>query len=144
MAAGKIEAIDFDEICYASDFARYSKFPSKHLIRIPNFSEKNEIICIFLCVNPFSENLQEALDYISVLAQTLHNDEKNLCVSEASVYQTSDFYSELKSVLNEGKITFRCPNEVYASAFASYINEDLTLDAFIAESDRKLSAYLNE
>lgn len=144
LAAGKIEAIDFDEICYASDFARYSKFPSKHIIRIPNFSEKNEIICTFLCVNPFSENLQEALDYISVLAQTLHNDEKNLCVSEASVYQTSDFYSELKSVLNEGRITFRCPNEVYASAFASYINGDITLDEFITEADRKLSAYVKE
>lgn len=144
LTTGKLEAIDFNDICYSSDFARYSKFPSKHLMRFPNFSEKNEVICTFLCVNPFSENLQETLDYISLLAQTLHNDEKNLCVSEASVYLTSDFYSELKSVLNEGRITFRCPNEVYTAPFVSYINGDLTLDAFIAEADRKLSAYLNE
>lgn len=143
-ANGNIGAIDFDLIGYSSDFARYSQLSSNRLVRIPNFSEKNEVICTFLCVNPFSENLEEALNYISLLARTLHDDEKNLCVSTASVYGSSAFYSELKSVLDEGRITFCCPNEVYAVSFGNYLSVNITLDEFISEADRKLSAYLNE
>lgn len=144
LSAGKTEKIDFNFIGYPSEFSQYSKIPSKAIVRIPNFSENNEAICTFICINPFSENLREASDYVSLLARTLHNDEKNLCVSGLSVYQASDFYSELKSVLDNGSISFRCPNEIYAEAFANYISDALTLDTFITEADRKLSAYLNE
>lgn len=143
-ANGNIGAIDFDLIGYSSDFTRYSQISPNRLVRVPNLSENNEVICTFLCVNPFSENLEEALNYISLLARTLHDDGKNLCVSEATVYGTSDFYSELRSVLDKGSITFRCPNEVYAVSFESYLTGGITLDEFISEADRKLSAYLNE
>lgn len=144
LSTGKPENIDFEFIGYPSDFLRYSKISSKSIARIPNFSEKNAAICTFICVDPFSENLRDALDYISLLAKTLHNDEENLCVSNHSVYETSDFYSELKSVLDNGSIVFNCPNDVYEDAFYNYVDDKLTLDDFIAEADRKLSAYLNE
>ena len=144
LSSGEIGAIDFELIGYPLDFARYSKISSNRVARIPNFSEKNEAVCTFICVNPFSDHLGEASDYISLLAETLRADEKNLCVSGLSVYQTSAFYSELKSILNNGSISFRCPNEIYSESFANYIDGETTLDAFIAEADRKLSAYLNE
>ncbi|MBD5129863.1 MAG: hypothetical protein HDT43_08065 [Ruminococcaceae bacterium] len=144
LSSGEIGDIDFEFIGYPSDFERYSKIPSNRLARIPNFSEKNEAICTFICVNPFSANLNQALDYISLLAETLRTDEKNLCVSSLPVYKMSEFYSDLKSILDNGSISFRCPNEIYAESFANYIDGEITLDEFITEADRKLSAYLNE
>ncbi len=144
LADGRLEDIAFEIICYQSDFSRYSEFPYKKLAPVPGFYGNNSAVCTFICVNPFAENLQDALDYISLLAKTLHNDEENLCVSERSVYETSEYYSELKSVINNGSIVFNCPNEVYANAFYDYIGDKMTLDEFIAEADRKLSAYLNE
>lgn len=144
LSTGQIGEIDFNMIGYSSDFAQYSKLSSKHIVRTPNFSDNNQVICTFICVNPSSENLQDALNYISLLSRTLRDDENNLCAADSSVYTESRFYSELKTVLDKGTIRFRCPNEVYAASFSSYIDGGITLDEFITEADRKLSAYLNE
>lgn len=143
-STGQFGKIDFDMIGYPSDFALYSKISSNHIVRTPNFSDNNQVICTFICVNPSSENLRDALNYISLLSRTLHEDENNLCAVNSSIYTGSEFYSELKTVLDNGTIRFRCPNEVYAASFSSYINGGITLDEFITEADRKLSAYLNE
>ena len=144
ISTGQPDKIDLDMIGYPSDFAQYSKLSSKHIVRTPNFSDNNQVICTFICVNPSSENLQDALNYISLLSRTLRADENNLCSANSSVYTSSKFYSELKTVLDNGTIRFRCPNEVYAASFSEYINSEITLDELIAESNRKLSAYLNE
>lgn len=57
-----------------------------------------------------------------------------------------DMYAVLKKRVNEnkGSIAFRCPNEVYAVSFESYLTGGITIDEFISEADRKHSAYLNE
>lgn len=39
---------------------------------------------------------------------------------------------------------FLISKEIYFEPYLKYLSDDLTLDAFIAEADRKLSAYLNE
>lgn len=50
----------------------------------------------------------------------------------------------MKSILDNGSIVFNCPNDIYSTAFYDYIDDKITLDDFITEADRKLSAYLNE
>lgn len=142
--AGKREDIDFEIISDKQEFSLYSKLPSKKLAPVPVFFGNDPAVCTFISVNPSSENLRDALDYISLLAKALRDDEKNLCLSGLSVYGTSGFYSGLKTIADNGSIVFGCPNEVYSEAFYRYIDDDLTLDEFIAEADRKLSAYLNE
>lgn len=144
LSAGRPEDVDLEFICYPSDYARYSKISSKALARIPNFSDKNETVCTFVCVNPFSEHLDEAKKYLSTLAGSLRADKENLCVSELSVYETSELYSELKLITDNGSIVFNCPDEVYADAFYEYIDGKRTLEEFITDADRKLAAYLNE
>lgn len=52
--------------------------------------------------------------------------------------------SDLKAIYENASVEFNVSTEIFRSDLEKYFSDELTLDEFITESDRKLSAYLNE
>lgn len=116
-------------------------------LRAASLSESGEIngaVCTFLCVNPYSEHLEETLAYISGMAQTLSNSRNSFMLSDKGSYSDGEYIKSLLSIYQNAEISFGIPSEIYYDDFEKYSADEITLDEFITESDRKLSAYLNE
>lgn len=105
---------------------------------------KPNMVATFLCVNPASENLEETLNYISKLASILGEEKDSFLLADPSAHTDDPYVKSLFEIYQNGEIYFEIPREIYYDDFNCYLEGTLTLDEFIAEADRKLSAYLNE
>ena len=73
------------------------------------------------------------------------SSERNSCMlADQSTYENTAFARDIYSIYQNGEIFFQIPSEIYAEDFERYCGGEITLDEFIIEADRKLSAYLNE
>lgn len=100
--------------------------------------------CAFICVNPMSQNLEQTLSYISVLAKSLTEDTKSLMRENSPQFAQNRYYEDLKEVYENASVRFSYSGEIVINDFYSYIEGKITLDQFIGEANRKLSVYLNE
>lgn len=142
-ATGNTSNVAFTVLSDGYDYNNYSSV-SKKVVNMPSISGTGNIAnCVFLCVNPDSEQLDKTLEYISELANSLRINDKNLSVRDAAVY-SSDFFESVSKVYSSGYVRFSLDNEIFLSNFYEYTDDKITLDEFIAEADRKLAAYLNE
>lgn len=107
-------------------------------------SGKNIAVCAFLCVNPYSDRLSETLAYIENIVSTMSAQRNSYMLSDKGTYESSALAQDLYSIYENGEIYFQIPTEIYWEDFDRYCNDELSLDEFINEADRKLSAYLNE
>jgi hypothetical protein len=114
------------------------------VISLPMAGGKSIATCTFICVNPASDHLEDTLAYISALSKSLAGDKDNLSLAKADIYSTSDFYQAVKEVYGDAQIRFTYSSELYADDFNDYLDGTVSLEDFIAEADRKLSAYKNE
>ena len=105
---------------------------------------KNIAVCIFLCVNPYSNRLPETLGFIEKTVGSMSSERNSCMLADLSTYENTPFARDLYSIYENGEICFQIPSEIYADDFERYCAGEITLDAFISEADRKLSAYLNE
>ncbi len=105
---------------------------------------KNGAVCMFLCVNPYSDRLPETLAYIESLVRTMSSERNSLMLADLSTYDNTPFAQDIYSIYENGTVCFQIPPEIYAFDFEQYCADKITLDEFITEADRKLSAYLNE
>lgn len=125
-------------------------------MRVPLFTDSKTSVstAVFICVNPFSDNLDRTLEYISALSKNLVeqgaedddriNRDKVMMLQNAAVYSRNEFFSEINDVYNTGVIRFTYPAEIYEADFDKYLAGEISLDSFITEADRKLRTYLNE
>lgn len=104
---------------------------------------KGNAICVFLCVNPFSERLDETLEFISQLSKRLSENTDGFMLADKSLY-IGEYAQSLYAAYSSSAITFDVPSEIYRGGFERYCGGEITLDEFIEEADRKLAAYLNE
>lgn len=104
---------------------------------------KGNAICTFLCVNPFSERLDETLEFISQLSKRLSENTDGFMLADKSLY-VGEYAQSLYAAYSDSAIIFDVPSEIYRGGFERYCGGEITLDEFIAEADRKLTAYLNE
>lgn len=104
----------------------------------------NSAYCIYLCVNPNSDNLKNTLEYISSLCEYMANTNNLYLFTDRSKYTDSSYASELYALYENSVIDFNVSDEVFASDFNRYLNGEITLDMLIAEGSRKLAIYLNE
>ncbi|MCM1298355.1 MAG: hypothetical protein NC203_05700 [Firmicutes bacterium] len=111
---------------------------------MPSVSEKNIATCMFICVNPYSEHLEEALLFIERMASRLANTENSFALTDKSTYSGDSYTQSLYSIYENAEITFNIPWDIYYGDFLNYMEGNTELEDFIAEADRKLSAYLNE
>lgn len=125
-------------------------------MRVPLFTDSGISIStsVFICVNPFSSNLDKTLEYISALCKKLVeqgsedndsiNRDKVMMLQDSPVYSRNEFFSNLHDIYNTGVMRFTYPAEIYEDDFDRYINGEISLDDFITEADRKFKVYLNE
>ncbi len=111
---------------------------------LPTVSGKNNALCKFICVNPNSEHLAEALLFIERTVSRFADKENSFNLKDKALYSDDPYTQSLYSIYENAEITFNIPEEVYEMDFNSYINGEIDLESFITEADRKLSAYLNE
>ena len=114
---------------------------------IPCISEPNTLVPVvtFLSVNPNSEHLSDALDYIERLTQyQLTEPNTFIFKAEEGNYTDSETVKQMIDLCADAKIHFRYPDELYWDDFSSYLADKISLDDFITEADRKLKTYLNE
>ena len=94
----------------------------------------------------FNQNrcLSETLVFIENIVNTMSSVRNSCMLADQSTYEDTAFARDLYSIYQNGEICFQIPTEIYAEDFERYCADEITLDKFIAEADRKLSAYLNE
>ncbi|MGN0619516.1 MAG: hypothetical protein ACI4J7_10910 [Ruminiclostridium sp.] len=83
---------------------------SAKAMRVPLFTDSGTSIstCVFICVNPFSDNLDKTLEYISALSKNLVeqgaedderiNRDKVMMLKNSAVYSRNKFFSEINNV----------------------------------------------
>lgn len=111
---------------------------------MPSVSEKNIATCMFICVNPNSEHLEETLLFIERMAFRLANTKNSFALADKSTYSDDPYTQSLYAIYENAEITFNIPWDIYYGDFLSYLDGGIELEDFITEADRKLSAYLNE
>lgn len=111
---------------------------------MPSVNGKNIATCMFICVNPYSEHLEETLLFIERMATRLANTENSFALTDKSTYSGDPYTQSLYAVYENAEITFNIPWDIYYGDFLSYLEGGVKLEDFITEANRKLSAYLNE
>lgn len=99
---------------------------------------------IYLCVNPASAQLNEALKYIAALAQYTKTLRDVFLFTDKSNYSDTAVADDMYGIFSGGTVGYAYSDDIYSADFERYLSGKITLDEFIAEADRKLSAYLNE
>ncbi len=105
---------------------------------------KNLVNVIFIAVNPSSDNLSASLDYISSLADYIGSQTDTFMLSDKEMYSDTKCADDLYEIFENGIIGYAFPDEIYRTDYMSYLAGEMSLDEFIAEADRKLSAYKGE
>lgn len=105
---------------------------------------KNDASCTFLCVNPNSEHLEETLLFIERTVSHLSDRQNSFILKDKSTYSSDRLTQSLYEIYENSQISFTIPSDVYYGDLEKYFADEITLDEFISEADRKLSAYLNE
>lgn len=103
-------------------------------------SGKNTASCEFLIVNPNSQNLAAALEYIAALCEYL-TENGGIMLSDSELYESAE---GLREICANAEISFSVSDELVIEPYKQYLSGSITLDEFITEADRKLAAYLNE
>lgn len=122
-------------------------------VNTPTFtgSGKNIVSTDFICINPYSENLDQVLDFVSAYVKNalskLDVTDKaceNMMFAASPIYEKNQLFRDLHNIHENGVMRFAYPYEIYGEAFDDYLNDKISLEEFIKEADRKLSMYLNE
>ena len=108
------------------------------------FEGKNPAECVFLCVNPSSDNLSAVLDYVTALCGYLSSKTDDFMLDDLTMYSDIAYIYELFDIYRDSEIFFRIPDEILLEPVKQYRRGDLSLEELIAEAERKLSVYLNE
>lgn len=146
MMSGDYSEIAFRIVSTDRDIESFTTSSTSALCTfVPMCAKDSEAIvtCTFVCVNPNSANLEQTLNYVSRLAKNMTVAENNMLV-DSKFFTKSQFHGELYDIYKNATVRFTYSDEIYASDFENYLSNKITLDEFITEADRKLSAYMNE
>lgn len=105
---------------------------------------KNQASCILMSVNPESDNLESVLDYISEYSKYMLEQKNSFILADISTYDDTVFCRELYDCYAKAEITFRIDSDIFFDNYDAYLNEKITLEECITESERKLKMYLDE
>jgi len=135
-------------VTHGSDYRAYyitQMGENARVYEVPKVSSdsKNVGTCLFLAVNPYSNNLDATLSYISSwIAYTMEREDTPLFFKDRvvgdSVYETS-----LYELYENGEIGFTLDYDVYMG-YDAVLQDISKLEAYIKETERKLKIYLNE
>lgn len=123
-----------------------SQFEDFRFAAVPSIdpNNKNSAECVFITINPASGNLEAALDYISSLAEYLSGSQNTFMFSDRASYTMTDGLESLYELYADAEIGFNVSEEICFDIYKQFHQGEITLDDFITEADRKLSAYMKE
>ncbi len=105
--------------------------------------DKNSGTCLFLAVNPESDRLEETLQYLGDwIAYTMKQTEQPLFFADRAIGEDTYEHS-LYELYRNGEISFAIEAEI-TEGYDEVIEDVTKLEAYIAETDRKLKVYLKE
>ena len=112
---------------------------------LPSLTEDKRSVaaCIFISVNPNSDNLESVLEYITSLTEYLTDNNPNIIFSENKLGDTQ-YSRDLYGIYENASISFDIPYEICRYDYEDYLYGNITLDECIDEMSRKLDIYLNE
>lgn len=104
---------------------------------------KNNGTCLFLAVNPYSDNLEATLDYISEWSiYTKNQKDTPLFFAERAIGE-DPYERSVYELYRNAEIGFAMSEEIYGGYLE--VLEDITkLEKYITETERKLKMYLYE
>lgn len=104
---------------------------------------KNVGTCQFLAVNPYSDNLEETLQYITTLvAYMLEKEDAPLFFANREVADTN-YERTLYELYENGAIAFSVDEDVY-EGYEDVLDGSLTVEDFVKEAESGVKIYLNE
>lgn len=131
---------------YLEQQARYASTSNIRLRDLPNVTNKKTSVatCLFIAVNPYSKNLKSTLGYISSLCDYILKHDEAMLFHDRNRYPSVQAFSDLYDIYSNGEIAFTYPDELYMKDYEKYLLDEIDLDTFILEANRKLHAYMNE
>lgn len=121
-----------------TDDTRAAPFPAYS----PN--GKSLVHVMFVAVNPATDNLDAALDYVSAMTKYIRTQNDTFMLSDRAMYTDIPCAQDMYDIFADGVVGYAYPAELYDSDFKRYLSGQISIDEYITEADRKLSAYLNE
>lgn len=108
-----------------------------------NASDKNAGSCMFLAVNPYSDNLDTTLQYISsLISYTMAKEEAPLFFANREV-DGSSYDRSLYELYRDGTITFSIDGDVYAG-YSDVLDGTASIETYIMETEAKVKIFFNE
>lgn len=105
--------------------------------------DKNMGTCVFLVVNPESNNLEATLSYLEDLIDYQMNLEQRPLYFQTPDESGDSYEGSLYELYKNGEITFY-PDANLTDGFDEVMEGKMDLEAFIKEADRKLDMYFHE
>lgn len=106
-------------------------------------TDKNAGYCCFLAVNPYSDNLEETLQYIATLVAYMQEREDAPLFFENRKVEDTLFDRSLYELYQNGEILFSVEDDVYAEYY-DVMDGTLSVEEFIKEAETKVKIFLNE
>lgn len=143
---GDYSKITLAPVANYTDYFRYENVAGTKLSPMPSVDTnvKNLADCVFLSLNPASENLESALTYIGELVKSQAESPDSFLLKDGGIFNKSPIYSEAAEFYKDATVRFSVSDDIFMDDFYSYIEGKLTLDEFVTEADRKLSFQHNE
>ena len=101
-------------------------------------------ILTFLMVNPQSENLEEALQYISDFSKYMLKQKDSFMLADETTYTDTPFTKDCYEVYANGAIQFEMDFSIYVDQLYAYANGEMTLEDMVAEMERRRKVYVGE
>lgn len=105
---------------------------------------KNYGTITFMAVNPESENLSAVLDYISAFSKYMLGKQDSFLLADKASYTDTPFTKEWYELYADGSVYFAVDSEVFTGIFNDYMEDEIDLEAAIAEMERRRKLNLEE
>ena len=101
-------------------------------------------ILTFLMVNPQSENLEDALQYISDFSKYMLKQKDSFLLADETTYTDTPFTKDCYDVYANGAIQFEMDFSIYVDQLLAYADGEMTLEDMVAEMERRRKVYVGE
>ena len=140
----------YNYIVYQWDLHDYKKklgdLDIMGLAGVPKMEEgmANTGTLTFLMVNPQSEKLEDALQYISDFSKYMLKKKDSLILADETTYTDTPFMKDAYELYANGAIQFEMDFNIYVNPFYEYANGEMALEDMIAEIERRRKVYVGE
>lgn len=116
------------------------------VIGLPKLSEDigNVGTIAFLAVNPESDNLETALEYVSAFAKYMITKQDSFILADEGMYTDTPFVKDAYELYANAEMYYMMDADVYWKDFQQYLIGELELEEMIVEIERKYKLYTGE